>query len=219
MNRGLFYYLMPLLLLFASLLQSTTTNRIQVRGVKPDLVLLLVLVGTLIYGGRSGLLWAFIGGIGLDLFSGGPLGSSSLALIAATLLVGIGHRTLSRYHLLVPLDAGLRHELSGHSRRVGSADQLVGAPGRSTGHCAARPAVAALAGSLLADGARCRAPGAVLQYGADVVSNAAVKSGAGESGCGVKRGTCCVFGFGSYNVCSLEHNVIESRTNSGRPTI
>jgi rod shape-determining protein MreD len=105
MNRGLFYYLMPILLLFASLLQSTTTNRIQVRGVKPDLVLLLVLVGTLIYGSRSGLLWAFIGGIGLDLFSGGPLGSSSLALIAATLIVGSGHRTLSRYHLLVPLGA------------------------------------------------------------------------------------------------------------------
>lgn len=105
MNRGLFYYAMPLFLIIASLLQSTAANRIQVRGVKPDLVLLLVVVGTLIYGSRSGLLWAFIGGIGLDLFSGGPLGSSSLALIAATLVVGIGHRTLSRYHLLVPLGA------------------------------------------------------------------------------------------------------------------
>jgi rod shape-determining protein MreD len=105
MNRGLFFYLMPVCLIIASLLQSTTTNRLQVRGVKPDLVLLLVLIGTLLYGSRSGVFWAFVGGIGVDLFSGGPLGSSSLALMAATLVVGVGHRTLSRYNLLVPLGA------------------------------------------------------------------------------------------------------------------
>jgi rod shape-determining protein MreD len=105
MNRGFFYYLLPLFLFLASLLQSTAANRIQVRGVKPDLVLLLVISGTLIYGSRSGIFWAFIGGIALDLFSGGPFGASSLALIAATLVVGIGHRTLSRYNILVPIGA------------------------------------------------------------------------------------------------------------------
>ncbi len=105
MNRGFFYYLLPLFLFLASLLQSTAVNRIQVRGVKPDLVLLLVIVGTLIYGSRAGIFWAFIGGIALDLFSGGPLGASSLALIAATLVVGIGHSTLSRYNMLVPVGA------------------------------------------------------------------------------------------------------------------
>jgi rod shape-determining protein MreD len=105
MNRGWFFYLMPFLLLAASLLQSTAASRIQVRGVKPDLVLLLVVVGTLIYGSREGLLWAFIGGLALDLFSGGPLGSSSLALMAATLVAGVGYSSLSRYHLLVPLSA------------------------------------------------------------------------------------------------------------------
>jgi len=105
MNRRLFFYLMPLLLLAASLLQSTTANRLQIRGVKPDLVLLLVIIGTLIYGSRAGVLWAFIGGVTVDLFSGGPLGSSSLAMIVATAIVGIGSRSLSRYNLLVPLTA------------------------------------------------------------------------------------------------------------------
>jgi len=105
MNRGPLFYLMPLLLLFAGLLQSTTANRILVRGVKPDLVLLLVIIGTLIYGSRSGIFWGFVGGMGLDLFSGGALGSSSLALIAASLAVGSGHRTLSRYNILVPMAA------------------------------------------------------------------------------------------------------------------
>jgi rod shape-determining protein MreD len=105
MNRGLLFYGMPLFLLFAALLQSTAANRMLVRGVKPDLVLLLVLIGTLIYGSRSGIFWGFLGGIGLDLFSGGALGSSSLALIAASIAVGSGHRTLSRYNILVPVAA------------------------------------------------------------------------------------------------------------------
>jgi len=105
LNRGAFYYVMIPLLLVAGLLQSTATTRIEIRGVKPDLVLLLIIAGTLVYGSRPGLVWAFIGGIALDSFSGGPMGASSLALMAATLAAGLGHRTLSRYNLLVPLGA------------------------------------------------------------------------------------------------------------------
>ena len=105
MNRDLFYYVMSPLLLIASLLQSTAAARIQVGGVKPDLVLLLVLIGTLIYGSRPGIVWAFLGGIALDIFSGGPMGASSLALMAATLVIGLGQRNLSRFNVLVPLGA------------------------------------------------------------------------------------------------------------------
>jgi rod shape-determining protein MreD len=78
------------LIVVASLFQSTAATRIKIYGVKPDLVLLLVIVGTLIYGSRSGLVWAFIGGLLLDVFSGGPMGASSLALMAAVLLAGVG---------------------------------------------------------------------------------------------------------------------------------
>lgn len=105
MNRGILFYVMIPLVLLASLLQSTAAARLEIRGVKPDLVLLLLVLGTLIYGSRSGLFWAFVGGIALDIFSGGPMGASSLALMAAVLVAGIGHRTLSRYNLLVPLTA------------------------------------------------------------------------------------------------------------------
>ena len=107
MKRDLFYYLMVPLLLVAALLQSTAATRLQVGGVKPDLVLLLVLIGTLIYGSKPALLWAFSGGIALDIFSGGPMGSSSLALMVATLVVGWGQHTLSRFHVLVPLGTTL----------------------------------------------------------------------------------------------------------------
>ena len=99
------FYTIPLLVLIAALLQSTVAGRLVIRGVKPDLVLIIVVISTLIYGGKAGLVWAFLGGIGLDLFSGGPLGISSLGLMLAALVAGIGHRVLSRYHLLVPLGA------------------------------------------------------------------------------------------------------------------
>lgn len=105
MNRGaLFYGMIPLIAL-ACLLQATALSRIKVYGVKPDLVLILIVIGALVYGSRSALVWAFIGGLGMDVFSGGPMGSSSLALMAAALVAGVGHRTLSRFNMLVPLAA------------------------------------------------------------------------------------------------------------------
>jgi rod shape-determining protein MreD len=104
-NRGALYYMMLPLLAAACLFQTTAAARIKIYGVKPDLVLLLVVIGTLVYGGRSGLIWAFFGGLGLDIFSGGPMGSSSLALMAAVLVAGFGHRTLSRYNVFVPMVA------------------------------------------------------------------------------------------------------------------
>jgi rod shape-determining protein MreD len=104
-NRGILFYLMIPLLLLLALLQSTAASRLQIGQVKPDLVLLLVIVGTLLYGGRSGILWGFVGGIGLDLFSNGPLGASSLALMAAAMVASLGHRPLSRFNIFVPLAA------------------------------------------------------------------------------------------------------------------
>lgn len=105
MNRGALYYLMIPLLLLLSLFQSTTVARFKLAGVKPDLVLLLIVVGALVYGARPAVLWAFIAGIGLDIFSGGPLGASSLALMASALIAGLGHRPFSRFNILVPLTA------------------------------------------------------------------------------------------------------------------
>lgn len=103
MNRGALYYLMLPLIAAACLFQATAAARIKIYGVKPDLVLILVVIGTLVYGGRAGLIWAFFGGLGLDIFSGGPMGSSSLALMAAALVAGVGHRTLSRFNVIVPV--------------------------------------------------------------------------------------------------------------------
>ena len=104
-RRDILYYLVIPALFVAALMQSTLMLRAEIGNVKPDLVLLIVLVGTLIYGAQKGLVWAFVGGLALDLFSGGPMGSSSLALIAAVLVASPGHATLSRYNFVVPLTA------------------------------------------------------------------------------------------------------------------
>lgn len=105
MNRGALYYLMFPLIAVACLLQATAAGHFKIYGVKPDLVLLLIVIGALVYGSRSALMWAFFGGLGLDIFSGGPMGSSSLALMAAALVAGLGHRTLSRFNIFVPIIA------------------------------------------------------------------------------------------------------------------
>lgn len=104
-RRDILYYLIPLLLFVAALLQSTLLVRMEVANVKPDLVLILVIIGTLIYGAKNGVVWAFVGGLALDLLSSGPFGISSLALMAAAIVAGPGHRTLSRFNAFVPLTA------------------------------------------------------------------------------------------------------------------
>lgn len=95
-------WMVPLLGFF-SVLQASVGGIISVYGVKPDLVLVAVLMWTLYYGSATGIVWAFIGGIWLDIFSGGVMGLSSLALMFAALIGGLGNRTLSRSNFLVPV--------------------------------------------------------------------------------------------------------------------
>src|SRR5690606_4836208 len=94
-NRGSLYYLLFPLLSVVCLLQATAASQLKIYGVKSALVLLVIVLGALIYGRRPGALWASFGATAMENFSGGPLGSSSLALMAAALVAGVGHRTLS----------------------------------------------------------------------------------------------------------------------------
>lgn len=101
-QSSLAIWMVPLLGVL-SMFQASLTNIVTIYGVKPDLVLLVVLTWTLVFGSASGLIWAFVGGLWLDVFSGGPMGVSSLALMGASLFGGIGHRSLSRFNILVPV--------------------------------------------------------------------------------------------------------------------
>jgi len=70
------------------MLQSTLLARVNLWGARPDLMLLVVLIWTVVRGMDEGVLWGFIGGLIIDLLSGGPLAATVLALLAATLLAG-----------------------------------------------------------------------------------------------------------------------------------
>lgn len=70
------------------MIQTTLLSRVDVLGGRPNLMLLVVLAWTMIRGIDEGLIWAFVGGLILDLLSGGPLASIALALLAAAYLAG-----------------------------------------------------------------------------------------------------------------------------------
>ncbi|MCC7353549.1 MAG: rod shape-determining protein MreD [Anaerolineae bacterium] len=96
------YLLIPLLGVMA-LLQVTVAPHITLAGVKPDLMLSIVVSWSLLRGVREGIAWAFLGGLWLDLFAGGPFGISALALMAVSLACAAGELNIFRSHLLLPL--------------------------------------------------------------------------------------------------------------------
>ena len=71
-----------------ALIQSVFLSRVNLWGARPDLMLLVVLAWAVVRNLDEGLAWGFIGGLIVDLFSGGPLGASALALSAVALLAG-----------------------------------------------------------------------------------------------------------------------------------
>lgn len=76
-------------------------------GVKPDLVLLVVISWSLLRGAGEGMIWALIGGIGLDLVSGTPFGTSTVALVVLSSVAGLAELSVFRTHIALPLIATL----------------------------------------------------------------------------------------------------------------
>lgn len=101
------YYLLILLLGLAALLQTTLVPALQVFNAVPNLVLLVVVGYTMEYGSQRGLIWAFIGGLWLDLLAGTPFGASAIALLITVAVIGLMSANLFRGHVLVVALGGL----------------------------------------------------------------------------------------------------------------
>jgi rod shape-determining protein MreD len=75
----------------AAILESSVLTHLQVGSVKPDLVFAMGIAVAMVLGFESGMTWAFVGGVSLDLLLPGQvLGSSALTLVllvSASLLV------------------------------------------------------------------------------------------------------------------------------------
>jgi rod shape-determining protein MreD len=76
----------------AAILESSVLTHLQVGSVRPDLVFAVGIAIAMVLGFESGMTWAFVGGITLDLLlPGRALGSTALTLVlvtAAALMVG-----------------------------------------------------------------------------------------------------------------------------------
>lgn len=76
------------MLIALALVQDVALTQLSVAGGRANLVLLAVVAWGLLRGPAEGMIWAFIGGMVLDLFSGGPMGGITLALLIVAFLAG-----------------------------------------------------------------------------------------------------------------------------------
>jgi rod shape-determining protein MreD len=92
-------------LLAAVLVQVTWAPRITVAGVFPNLALVAVIAITWTAGVRTGMAWACVAGLMLDLTAPGPIGPHAVALLAGAYLTGFWTRNLDRESVVHPVIA------------------------------------------------------------------------------------------------------------------
>jgi rod shape-determining protein MreD len=93
---------LPLLAL-AAVVQATVLTHLHLLGGTLDLVLLLALSWTLAGEWQGGAMWGLMGGLCLDLLSGGPLGAHALGLVVVAYLASLSEGRFWRSHVLLPL--------------------------------------------------------------------------------------------------------------------
>ncbi len=98
---------LPLLALAAACEAAVLPHLRTAGGGGLNLVLLCLLGWTLAGDWNGGLVWGLIGGLYLDLLSGGPLGVHALALVITAYLASLTEGQLWRSHVLLPLAAAL----------------------------------------------------------------------------------------------------------------
>jgi rod shape-determining protein MreD len=98
----------------ASLVQGAVLSRLRVYGGQPDLILVIVMAWSILDRDREGIVWAFAGGLFADLFSGTPMGVSSLALVPIAFAVGLTEAQVYRTNIFLPLVLTLLGALAFH---------------------------------------------------------------------------------------------------------
>jgi rod shape-determining protein MreD len=89
----------------AALFELTVTTYLRVGGVQPHLVLVLGIIITIAVGLDAGLVWAFVGGLALDVLAQRPLGSTAFALLLCVGGASVFGRLFSRVRPLAPIIA------------------------------------------------------------------------------------------------------------------
>ena len=103
-----------------ALLELSVGPYLRVGTAQPHLVLVVGIVVTVALGLEAGLVWAFVGGLVLDVLAQRPLGSTSFALLLCVGATALLARSFVRFRLLVPILAAVIGPLaiSIHDRRA-----------------------------------------------------------------------------------------------------
>lgn len=99
------YFVMTCMFLISLILQSTLFSHLTVAGVKPDLVLILVVLYALLHGPKEGALIGFAGGLLQDLLFGQNIGINALTKIIVGYIFGVLDRKIYKENLLIPIAA------------------------------------------------------------------------------------------------------------------
>jgi rod shape-determining protein MreD len=102
-RRSASIYLGLLILALVVIIQGTLLSRLRFFGASPNLLLVVVVCWSLLRSVTDGLLWAFAGGLGVDLVAGLPLGMTSLALMPTCFLAGLGRSRVFAGSLPLPV--------------------------------------------------------------------------------------------------------------------
>ena len=115
------------LLAFLAVLQSTILSHIQLLDGRPDAVLIAVVGWSIAGRTNEAMVWGLIGGAFLDLYSGVPFGSTSIALIIVAYLVSFPEGRFWESHVIMPLGVMLVASTVFHMLGIGTL-VLIGEP-------------------------------------------------------------------------------------------
>ncbi len=96
-------YTSVLLAVVVGIAHAGLAPEIEVAGVRPNLILVAVVLVTALLGFGPGIVWAFAGGLTANLISTAPIGSIPLSLLAVSALVAGGDRLFGRLTWLYPI--------------------------------------------------------------------------------------------------------------------
>jgi rod shape-determining protein MreD len=88
-----------------ALLELTVGPYLRVGAAQPHVVLVVGIVVTVAIGLEAGLVWAFVGGLALDVMAQRPLGSTAFALLLCVGATDVLARILVRLRPVVPIIA------------------------------------------------------------------------------------------------------------------
>ena len=88
------------IIVVALLIQLTLINSITILGIKPDLIMVIVVVFSLLRGEKEGAISGFASGLLQDIFSTGLLGINSLAKTVIGFICGILKEKIFHEHIL-----------------------------------------------------------------------------------------------------------------------